>query len=181
MVGPQVTSEEAARLARGSRLAALAVLIGFAVLGSLIGRNALRLNHLEAQIDERQNIVGELERDIERLQNEIYTLRDSPTDTIAAQANANVLPGIMERGKQVHDFTIWIDLSSYRKKTLTRVTYRTADQAAPFQERVAENAINGFSISYRGTDCIGGMTLDVEFADGGTESVDFDMCQALAW
>jgi hypothetical protein len=177
--GGQLGVSESARLARSSRLAAVGALIVFLALAALIGRNVIRLNTLEAQIDDRRNSIGELEGTVSALQNEVYSLRHAPEDRIVVRAHAEPLQGIMENGQQVKDFTIWIDLSTYRKKTLRRVTYRVGDDTAPFASRVTDNAANGFSISYRGSSCISSIILDVEFEDGTTDSFDFDMCKAL--
>jgi len=176
----QLDTTQTDTLAKRSRRAAVVVLVVFLVLAAVIGRNVMQLNALENQIGQRQDAVSKLEERVTTLQEEVYSLRYAPEDTINVRAHAEPIPGIMENGQQVKDFTIWIDLSTYRRKTLKRVTYRVVDQAAPFETRVADNVVNGFAISYRGTSCIDKMALDVEFTDGTNESIDFDMCQSLA-
>ena len=179
MANAPIPTSEAARQVRISRLAALFTLVGFLTLGALIARNVRGLNDLEAQIETRQSTVIQLRDRVQNLNSTVYTLRYSPDEVITPRAAREALPGIMDGGRQVYDFTVWIDLSSYRRREMRRVTYRTRDTASHFQERIAENAVNGFSISFRGTDCVEVFVLDIEFADGTSDSVDFAMCQAL--
>ena len=175
----QLDSGATDRLASRSRLAAILALSVFLLLAVLIGRNVLRLNALESQIEQRQSVISALEASVGALKNEAYTLRYAPEDSINVRAHAEAIPGIRENGKQVRDFTIWIDLSTYRKKTLKRVTYRIFDENSPFDSRGSEYARNGFSISYRGTRCINRIAVDVVFEDGSTETIAFDSCKAL--
>lgn len=177
----RLTDEEAARLRKVSILSALLVLLGLGVVGFFIGRNVVRLNDLEAQIAERRDTVQELHAQLQALRNEIYTLRYSPTDTITVRAHASAIPGIKEDGKQVYDFTIWIDLSSYRLKKVTQATYKPAGQYMPFSARVADKPASGFSINYRGTRCLGRVMVDLEFADGSAQSTESNVCEALGW
>jgi hypothetical protein len=167
------------QLAKSSRLAAVIMLLVFVLLAALIGRNVLRLSELESQIVVRKNAIGELETSAEALKSEAYALRYAPEDTISVRAHAEAIPDIMDKGQQVKDFTIWIDLSTYREKTLTRVTYRIVEENGPFESRVTGNAANGFSISFRGTSCISAMTVAIVFKDSSSETLDFDMCLAL--
>lgn len=175
----RLDSTETARLATSSRLTALVALAVFLLLAALIGRNVIRLNALENQIEGRNKTISKLEESAEALKNEVYKLRYAPEDAITVRAHAEAIPGIIENGEQVKDFTIWIDLSTYRKKKLTRVSYRVMVENAPFDFRESANAVNGFSISYRGTSCISKMVIGVTFEDGTSEAIDFDMCQAL--
>jgi hypothetical protein len=175
----ELDSTATTRLAKSSRLAAVMMLLVFVLLAALIGRNVLRLSELESQIEVRQNAIGELEIGAEALKSEAYALRYAPEDSISVRAHAEAIPDIKENGQQVMDFTVWIDLSTYREKTLTRVTYQMVEENGPFESRVTENAANGFSISYRGTSCISTMTVAVVFKDSSSETLDFDMCLAL--
>ncbi len=102
----QLNSVETARLARISRLAAVMAAVIFLVLATLIGRNVLRLGELETQIAQRKTTITTLEDSASALKNEIYALRYSPDDRIDVRAHAEAIPGIMESGKQVKDFTI---------------------------------------------------------------------------
>ena len=185
MASEQTINEAELRKIRfRSQLLAVIIPLGFVLIAAFIGNNLKELNELEVLIGKREGKLKDLQTNIEQLESDIYNLRYSPTDEIIVKAGSVALPGITEldnhgRAKQVYQYTVWIDLSSYRLKKLTQVNYKPAASIAGFESRITNQAANGFSMSYRGIHCLSNLQLDIEFEDGSSQSILFDACDAL--
>jgi cell division protein FtsB len=176
----QTKNEHLTRLSIRSKIMASVILTAFIVFSVVIGLNVLKITELEAKIETRKDLVNKLNGNIASLNSEIYSLKYSPTDKITPRATANILPAnITENGKRIYDYTVWIDLSSYRQKSLTSVSYAIIGNDVGFEDRTALNKRNGFSITFRGTSCVSKIKIDILFSDDTTDTIVFEMCKAL--
>jgi hypothetical protein len=175
-----VNHAQLARLSIQSKIVAGLILIGFIVFCIVIGNNVLKISALESARVERSKTIMDLEKSIEALNKDIYTLRSSESDKIIPRASASPLPvETTQNGKRIFDYTVWIDLSGYTLKNVMMVSYPTIDNNSAFGARTTKEEKNGFSITFRGTKCVPEIQIDVTFSDDSREALVFNMCEAL--
>lgn len=173
-------NEHLERLSNRSKIIAGLILTGFIVFAIVIGNNIIKINSLDDKINDFDTIIKASNTEIESLEKQIYSLTNSPTDKIKPRAVSNILPvGIMENGKRIFDFTVWIDLSSYTGKSLSSVSYSAIGNDLAFEDRTAVTKRNGFSITFRGTKCVPKIKINIMFTDNSTQTIEFKMCEDL--
>jgi len=116
---------------------------------------------------------------IANLVDEINKLRDP---AIQPHAGAVEIPGIKDpQGRQVYDFTLWITSSQVTLNRISKVSYQFGNDTFLLKTRESEDNTNGFLVSYRGWGCLTVVKLTVLYNNGESETVFFNMCEALNW
>jgi len=163
---------------KASRRAALLSLLVFIAIAGAIVYNTMQLNSLAATITRKQAEVDLLAKQVVDLDETVANLKYAPVQK--PHAYVEKLNGILDRsGNQLYDFTMWLDLAAFRNQDIKQVTYSADDPA--FKEVTATVPGNGFSVNFRGTDCLKNVTVTIELTDGSSEQSEFNMCEALNW
>lgn len=170
--------DELKRIARASKFAAGLSLLAFLVVAGVIGYSTVELNSVESTIVSQKSAVDSLKTQIAQLETTIQELIYAPKAT--PHVHAEILPGIQDvRGRQLYDFTLWFDVAAFQDKEIKQVKYR-ADSPL-FQEVTATERSNGFSVYFRGPECLEKVTVEIRYSNDQTEEIDFNMCEALGW
>lgn len=159
-----------------SRRAAWVALAAFLVVMSAIAYSASRLNAIDAAIAEKEAQVGDREKKIKELEEEVVRLTYAPE--LRPNAHAEEIPNIYDhRGRQMYDFMLWFDPAGFRDREIEEVTW--ASDSRMLREVTSADRTNGFGVTYRGAECLGAVRVILRYHDGSRETMDFDMCEAL--
>ncbi len=159
------------------RLALLSLMVFLAVI-SVIAYNATRLNAINATISEHETEVETRMKTIDELNEEVERLRYASVQK--PNAHAEELPDIRDaRGRQIYDFMLWIDVSAFLNKDILEVRY--ASQSRDLGLATSTDRTNGFSVSFRGAECLDNIRVTLLYRNGAGETLDFNMCEALGW
>ena len=163
---------------KASKQAAFISLIVFLAVAFGIAYNAVQLNSLKAAIKAKKAEVDSLSDEVVKLDQTVENLRYPPVQS--PHAYVDTLRGIKDiTGRQLYDFTLWIDLAAFRKKDIRKVEYRANHSS--FQEMTATESSNGFSVHFRGAECLKDIIVTITFIEGTTKQFNFNMCKALGW
>jgi hypothetical protein len=97
-------------------------------------------------------------------------------------ASASKIPGQKTSGgSQLHEFTLWIDVPSDRKREIRQVSYRFNNSTFQRKLQGSSDAPTGFRVSYRGWGCLEQVRITLSLRDGSELPLDFNMCAAIGW
>lgn len=163
---------------KSSKRAAWIALAVFLVVMAAIAYNVTRLNAIDTAISEQEAQVGERVKTIAELEEEVERLTYAPEQR--PNAHAEEIPDIRDnRGRQIYDFMLWIDLAGVRDREIAEVIW--ASDARALGEVVTADRSNGFSVNYRGAECLESVRVTLRYRNGSEERTDFNMCEALGW
>lgn len=167
-----------------SGLGFVVILIGFIIAGSKLSElnNSIAEKTMEFQLLDSINVAISHEIDtnqemIAQLIEEINRLKDP---TIQVRANATAIPGLRDpQNRQVFDFNLWVTSSQFTLNRIRKVNYNFSESSFMLKNRESTDDTNGFAVGYRGWGCLTAVAVDVEYDDGETERIYFNMCEAL--
>lgn len=163
---------------KNSRRAAWIVLAAFLIVLVAIAWNVIRLNAIDAAIAEQEALVEHRLNTVARLEQEVDRLTYAPE--LRPNAHAEEIPDIRDySGRQMYDFMLWIDRAAFRDREIAEVTW--VSDARMLGEVTSNDYTNGFSVNYRGVECLESVHVILRYRDSSQETMDFDMCKALGW
>lgn len=161
-----------------SRRAAWIALAAFLIVMTAIAWNIIRLNVIDAAIAEQEALVTQRLNTVAGLEEEVDRLTYAPE--LRPNVHAEEMPDIWDHtGRQMYDFILWMDRAAFRDREIAEVTW--ASDARMLREVTSADRTNGFSVTYRGTECLESVRVIWRYRDGSQENINFDMCEALGW
>ena len=138
-----------------------------------------KLESLDSTIVMQKKEIGANKNLVNSLVTEINKLRDP---SIQPNARAVNIPGIIDsKGRQVHDFTVWITSSQHTLNKITKVSYQFGLDTFIIKNRESNDKSNGFLVSYRGWGCLSVVKISVEYENKESEEIYFNMCEEILW
>ncbi len=148
-------------------------------LNAMIKLKSQEITALDSTISKQNEEIEDRQQLVDNLVAEINKLRDP---SIQPKASAVKIPGIFDnQNRQIYDFTLWITSSQYTLNRISKVSYHFQNSTYLLKDRVSEDSSNRFLISYRGWGCLSVVKIDVAYNNGESETIYFNMCDALGW
>ncbi len=166
------------QLQRASNISAILTLLGVVVVISALIFSYFEIRKMEERVAELAAEESQLKEKIEHQKAQIkqYEWASSP-QAITAQTKAVELNGIKDpSGRQVYDFSIWLQVPVLLKDKIKQVQYVFDHPTMLNKTRESTEASNGYSVSYRGWGCLKSMTIKVFLKDGESHEIQFDQC-----
>jgi hypothetical protein len=100
---------------------------------------------------------------------------------IKAKARATPVTGLTDgAGRQDFDFLLWLEAPGPVKERIDRVAYHFDHPTFINKLRESNDPSSGFAVSYRGWGCLALVKIDIHYHDARTDTLYFDMCNALS-
>lgn len=166
------------KLRRSSYLSAALTVMGFVIIVSSLIFSYTQIREKEARVNELTELEDQLAKKIEEQEALIkeYEWASSPL-AIMAQTKAITLNGIRDpQGRQVYDFSIWLQVPVLLKDKIVKVSYYFDHPTMIKKNRESQEAANGYSVSYRGWGCLSSVIITVSLTDGTIHKLDFNQC-----
>ena len=169
---------EYTKLRKASIISALLSLFGFLIVIGSLGFSYKEIKNKEFQvrnlIETEKNLQSKIENQ-KRLINELE-IASSPK-AIVAQNNSVKLNGIKDgKGRQIYDFSIWLQVPILLKEKITKVNYFFNHQTMLKPNRESTTYPNGYSVSYRGWGCLTNIEITVHFEDRENYKFYYNQC-----
>ena len=160
----------------------LTVLGAIAVIGA-IALSFAGLNSLEADIETKEAQREALDARVTKLKDEIDQLKHAPLEELVAVGAVGVeLDGKKDRtGRQLYDFSYWLDVPNNRKRDISRVEYRRRLGERLQDVLIGKEPSNGFGVSYLGWGCFGAVDVTIVETTGKTATIQFNQCEIMGW
>jgi hypothetical protein len=139
-------------------VAKLLSFFGLSMMLIAIGYGLYELKTVNDAITEKKDELIELRGQIDPIKEEIDHIRNAPlSELVTAKAIAILRPGLRdERGRQLFNFIVWLDLPYVRKADIKEVEYVFGDESFLRNRHTSSESSNGFAVGYLGW---GAMTL----------------------
>ena len=154
-----------------------AVLVAAAFIYSYSG-----LNNLQADIEAKQAKRDDLDAAIRELEDERDFLKTGPlSELVRVDALAVKLDGRRDpQGRQLYDFSLWLDVPNNRKQDIREVRYRRLAGERLQDVLVGTEPSNGFRRSYLGWGCFDKVDVVIVKTTGEeTPPIRVDQCRIL--
>ena len=102
-------------------------------------------------------------------------LASSP-EAIVAQTKSVKLDGITNKGRQIYDYSIWLQTPILLKDRIKKVDYFFDHPSMLKKHRESKESSNGYSVSYRGWGCLEPVLITVHLTDGEIFKLNFYHC-----
>ena len=102
-------------------------------------------------------------------------LASSP-EAIVAQTKSVKLDGITNKGRQIYDYSIWLQTPILLKDRIEKVDYFFDHPSMLKKHRESKESSNGYSVSYRGWGCLEPVLITVHLTDGEIFKLNFYQC-----
>ena len=163
---------------KASKRAAFVTLFAFILVAIAIIYNATQLNSIEAANSMKLAEVDSLLNEIEKLDQTVVDLMYSKDQR--PHVYVDTLTDIKDiNGRQLYDFTLWIDSGAFQKKDISRVEY--IFNSSVVNDMGSTESSNGFGVHFRGTECLKNVDVTIIFSDSSNKQINFDMCKELNW
>lgn len=88
---------------------------------------------------------------------------------------------LRDAGRQLYDFSIWVEVPPDRLSTLASVSYLFDDPSFRKRTQSSSNASDGFKVQYQGWGCLTRIQITLVLRDSTTQPLDFNMCNGIGW
>jgi len=166
------------RLQKSSYISAVLTLMGFVIILSSLVFSYFQIKEKELMVNELTKIEEELASKIKSQERRIKELEwASSPKAIVAQTKAVKLHGVTDpEGRQIYDFSIWLQIPVLLKDKITKVEYFFHHPSMLKKMRESTEVSNGYSVSYRGWGCLTAIDIKVHLNDGEIYGLVFNQC-----
>lgn len=166
------------KLQKSSYISAALTLMGFVIIVSSLAFSYSQIKEKEIRLNKLTKIEKELESKIKRQELRIQELEwASSPKAIIAQTKAVKLDGVTDpNGRQIYDFSIWLQVPVMLRDKITRVEYSFDHPSMIKKTRESSEISNGYSVSYRGWGCLTAIDIKVHFQAGEIYWLVFNQC-----
>jgi hypothetical protein len=172
------TDKELNQYKKASKRAAFATLFAFIFVAIAIIYNTTQLNSIEAANSKKLVEIDSLSNEIKKLDQTVADLMYSKDQR--PHVYVDTLTDIKDvNGKQLYDFTLWVDSGAFQKKDISQVEYKF--NSSVVNDMISTESSNGFSVHFRGTECLKNVDVTIVFSDNSNKQINFDMCEELNW
>ena len=98
---------------------------------------------------------------------------------VSPQASSLEVSGQTTGGKQVFDFSVWLNVPAEDRNSIEKVSYLFNHPTFRQNTMISSDASTGFRIGYRGWGCLSSVIITISLKDGSSDKIDFDMCKKL--
>lgn len=172
------------QLALASARAGVAKLLsffGFALMLIAIGYGLYELKAVDDAITEKKDELTELRRQIGPIKEEIDHIRNGPlSELVTPRAIAILRPGLRdERGRQLFNFIVWLDLPYVRKADINEVEYVFGDESFLRNRHTSSESSNGFAVGYLGWGAMTSVPIKIAQNQGPDVTLRFRMSDEI--
>lgn len=183
-------------LRKSSQISLTMVVLGaLALMASLI-YSGTRLAPLEEEIHQKSARIKELslseQEYLKRIEaakveyeqlkantEKLYAVRVTPKNLVYELKAAAKATGRMTSGGPGYNFSIYINSPKSTLNTIRKVTYLFDHPTFIHKTQISDSVDNNFKVSYFGWGCLTNVRATLDFKDGETQAIDFNMCQSL--
>jgi hypothetical protein len=158
----------------------LTVLGAVAVIGT-IAFSYSGLRTLEADITIKQAQRDLLDVKVAALEVEIDRLKHAPIGELVVVGAMGVqLDGKKDpSGRQLYDFSFWLDVPNNRKRSISKVEYRRRAGQRLQDVITGTEPSNGFGVSYLGWGCFSTVDVTIVETTGQETTISVDQCAIM--
>ena len=169
---------EYSKIRKSSVLSACLSLSGFIIILGSLGFSYNEIKSKELQIKSLTKLEESLQLKIDNQRVLIKELEiASSPSAIVAQSNSVELEGIKdEKGRQIYDFSIFLQVPILLKENITEVKYFFNHPSMLKPNRESTNYANGYNVSYRGWGCLTNIEITVYFENGENHKLYYNQC-----
>ena len=166
------------KLQKSSYISAFLSLMGFVIIVSSLAFSYFQIKQKEIRVKELTQKEQELASKIEDQERRIEELEwASSPKAIFAQTKAVKLDGIIDSaGRQIYDFSVWLQIPVLVKDKITKVEYFFDHPSMLKKMRESMEGSNGYSVSYRGWGCLNPIDIRIHLNDSEIYELVFDQC-----
>lgn len=84
-------------------------------------------------------------------------------------------------GTPLYDFSLWLDVPEDRKEEIASVEYEFNHPTFRQKTQESSDPKTGFKVSYNGWGCLRSVLVKIHLKQGGAQTIDFDMCEAVGF
>ena len=161
----------------GAGVAKLLSVFGLALMLIAIGYGLYEIKVVNEAIAEKKDELTELRRQIGPIREEIDHIRNGPlSELVTPKAIAILRPGLKdERGRQLFNFIVWLDLPFVRKADIKQVEYVFGDDSFLRNRHTSSESSNGFAVGYLGWGAMPSVPITIVTNQGPNVSLRFRM------
>ena len=156
--------------------------VGVLVLAGAMGYGYHELSVLHVQIDSTQKELDRINnKSIPCLQSKIEKLKNAPVrELVTPRAIEVELTNQRDpQGRQLYNYTLWLDMPASRKKDISSVKYFFDDKSMRVKTHIGTQPSNSFAVSYKGWGCFSDVVVTIDSPGRLSPPIHFDMCKAI--
>lgn len=158
-------------------------------------RRADSLKDVAASMQKQIEVLRGNARELEQSYASLHTVvaaSNSPQLKMAYSKNLPLITVVKPRATAVpsktgrasvplYDFSLWVDVPENRKSEIVSVEYEFNHPTFRQKTQQSSNAEDGFKVSYSGWGCLRSVLVRIHLRQGGVQTIDFDMCEAVGF
>ena len=146
---------------------------------------------MEKQIDVLRSNTRELEQSYAKLHTVVaasgspklkmeYT-KGVPLIAVVKPRASAVRSNTGRTGTPLYDFSLWLDVPEDRKTEIASVEYEFNHPTFRQKTQESSDPKSGFKVGYDGWGCLRSVLVKIRLKQGGVQTIDFDMCEAVGF